>query len=604
MGLTPEELTRHLVIVGQTGSGKSNLLHHLLVQLMDAQIPWCVTDFKRSTRHLAALPTGQDIQVLALGRDIGAPFSFNPLAPPPGVGFDVHIRQIAEEVNRAYTGGDGVANLIIAAATRLWCNNPKRAPTLLDVQRAITSAKLKGRAATWAETAKRILGHLTSGPLGIVLNRRRDANAVAQLLDHHTVLELDGLSRQDAGFITNLIARSLHYTLLAQPQRERLRFVLALEEAQELVPNRTGARESIIETMARQSREVGLGMILCSQSPSTLSQVVMANCYGFVSMSLRSRTDLLAAAQNLLLDQEGAAMLSALPIGQGICRLSGRWPRAVHFQAPLISVPKGQMTDRLVEQRFRQGPFSRAAETSDSTQVNSAQASGPGGIATSEHIDGQIQLESAYTVESPDSGGRGIFDDPQVLALLRDIAAYPFDGVAKRYDRLGLARRKGNSFKNVLVEDGLIKPYPIKVPEGGIVLLEMTNSGRVFCAGRKFHITPINGSLQHAYWQDRVANRLRDSGWTVSTEWIHNDFRYDLHAELDSRTLVLEVETGSANFMHCIQRLNSLTSIEKYALLPNGIPQPVLRRCRQAGIRVFTPPGFLRWISACPNVPV
>lgn len=346
VGLSPGELLQHMLVVGRSGSGKSNLVHSILLQLRAQGIPWVVTDHKRSTRHLLTHPDSSGIRVCSLGRDYGATFRFNPLVAPPGLTQDVHCRQVVEEICSTFTGGDAAFAVMVQAIQNL--SSSGITPTLLDVRDSVRSGESGGRTGPWKQTALRILDEVVDGPLGRVFCSERDAGDVETLLDGHTVLELDGLTRQHAALATNLLLRQLHNHLQASVDRERLKLLVCLEEAHELAPRRDGARESIIETVIRQGRESGLGLLLATQSPVTLSQVALSNCYAVASLNLRSRNDIAAAAQNLLLDSSGAELLATIPVGQAVCRLSDRWPRPVHIEIPKIEIEKGRITDAAV----------------------------------------------------------------------------------------------------------------------------------------------------------------------------------------------------------------------------------------------------------------
>lgn len=657
IGLELGEALQHTLIVGRSGAGKSNLVHHILCQLMDRGIAWLVTDSKRSTRDLAALPGRESIRVASLGRDFGAMLRFNPLDPPPGIPFDAHIRRVVELICDTYTGGDGVRQLLTGVIERLH-DHGNTIPNLSDAKEAIRRSADKGRTGQWRITTLRILDHLTSGPLGRVLTSARSSDAIGQLSAGQTILELDGLPRQDASLVVQLILRALHQRLLASNTREKLRFVVCLEEAQDLAPRRDGARETIVETTMRQARESGMGMLLASQSPSTLSPVVLSNCYSVLSLNLRSRTDISAASHALLLDQDGAAMLSSLPVGQAICRMSGRWPRPVHLQIPPVEVPKGALSDRDVMARFVSGPLSQSSSKGIAPSLPIRNApTGPAGSADANHLAAPAYAESGLAAPpnvsgvsgpSGDSGVTGgtrrktppieeqagipgrpladgvpepghsgtasgdartderieygsvdpFADNPLLGMLLRDIAKNPCSVVSERYDRLRLSRRKGNAAKRALADLGLIAATPTPVPEGRVVLLSLTETGRLWCVRHRVSVTPLHGGIEHEYWKHRAGEILSRRGWSVRLEHEIDGHRFDVHAKRNGKALILECETGRSDYVSNIDHLQRADAAHKAVLWIR--PGTLLEALEEqiAPIELLRPVTLERWIRS------
>ena len=73
--LEQDDLTRHLLAVGQSGAGKTTLFYNLMDQLT---VPFWAFDLKQDYRHL--LQDGPDLLVLPWSE-----LRFNPLRPPDGV---------------------------------------------------------------------------------------------------------------------------------------------------------------------------------------------------------------------------------------------------------------------------------------------------------------------------------------------------------------------------------------------------------------------------------------------------------------------------------------------------------------------------------------
>ena len=82
-GLSRAELLQNLAVYGRSGAGKTNVVFHLLLQLVEQQIPFLFLDWKRTGRHLLPLFKKQ-VHVYTPGRSL-LPFPFNPFLVPPGM---------------------------------------------------------------------------------------------------------------------------------------------------------------------------------------------------------------------------------------------------------------------------------------------------------------------------------------------------------------------------------------------------------------------------------------------------------------------------------------------------------------------------------------
>jgi energy-coupling factor transporter ATP-binding protein EcfA2 len=362
LGLTESELTQHIGVFGRSGSGKSTLCLNILLQLIDRNIPWLVFDHKRSTRSLLSIPTKRPIRVVTLGRDTDALLRFNIMVPPPGLTPDVHQRRLIELIASTWYTGDGVISLLERAFTTAYRQAAPNWPTIADVRTIVEDMPAKSRELLWKTSANRVLTQLTTGQLGRILNTRQDDLALHALLTEHTVIELDGLAVNDTTLIVSSIITHLTHQLLASPPREQLRMLCLIEEAHHLLPKRdTTSHESTLETTLREGREIGLSVMLADQCISAIAPTALANCFTTVCLNTRHRSDLTAASGSLLLDEPRKHILSLLPVGQAVVRLSDRWPHPVHIAIDELPITKGSVTDDHIRTAHLNGPFSMHA---------------------------------------------------------------------------------------------------------------------------------------------------------------------------------------------------------------------------------------------------
>lgn len=620
-GVHPDELTHHLLCVGRTGSGKSNILVRLLLQLGERNVPWIAVDHKRSLRSLLALESagGEPIAVVAQGRDLHAELKFNPLMPPPGVPCDTHLRQFVDLIAQSWSTGDGVRTLLVRAVESCWATHSS--PTLRDVMDVVRNQRLSGRESMWRVSAIKVLDQLTTGPLGRIFCGRRDLHALQPLLTSRTIMELDGLNSLDSAFFINVLLRYITAMLQRGGAREQLRLALALDEAHHVLRD---GRENEAARVLREGREVGLGCLMATQTFSGLSPVALANCGTLIATCCRHRSDVLAASHALLLRDDQHELLSQLSVGEAVVRLPARWSRAIHVRSPLVPLAKGKIRDVHVTQAFLLGPYGKMELERDETHaeqqtkyghdaVMSSSASAimtaidhaledsnvcahqpPGSkleeglgetidvglsgdlanpvpntdqdtdwgvippVPAPESRSGEPSLESGiassnttHEISTPfDRADSGLLKRlPEAGTLLRHIASYPYIGVSHRYEELRFSRRQGDAVKKALIESGLVRPLRISVPEGCVVLLELLDEARAWLAEKDATIAPIHGSLLHGFWQDRAAALLREAYWQVEVECKRGEHVFDVVAQRDGRTAIVQVETGKSHWL-------------------------------------------------------
>jgi len=128
-----------------------------------------------------------------------------------------------------------------------------------------------------------------------------DRQRAATLGSNVVIVDLSLLSSEVLENVTALLGR----LVLEFQQRLReqdptttgsLPVVLVLEEAQNYIPERRPANESIsrtvFERIAREGRKFGLGLVVASQRPSELSRTVLSQCSSFIVHRLQNPEDL------------------------------------------------------------------------------------------------------------------------------------------------------------------------------------------------------------------------------------------------------------------------------------------------------------------------
>ena len=209
-GLREDEWTKHVLIVGMTGTGKTNLTFQILREFRRHNKPFLVFDWKRNYRDLLQLSSFQDLLVFTVAREV-SPFRFNPLIPPPGVEAGEWLMKLVDVLKHAYFVGEGVEYLLRRGMDYVYevCgyhdSTRKDVPRFLDVRAFVLGQKLQGRMSLWKASALRVLESLCfRHGLGPVVNSPKTWDH-QRLLQRGIVLELDTLADADKVFLTEAL---------------------------------------------------------------------------------------------------------------------------------------------------------------------------------------------------------------------------------------------------------------------------------------------------------------------------------------------------------------------------------------------------------------
>ncbi len=511
-GIHEVELLQHLAVFGRSGAGKTNVVFHLIEQLDARGVPFLFLDWKRTCRHL--LPRlRRSVRVYTPGRSL-APLPFNPFTPPTGIEPSVYLHQVVDVLGDALTLGDGARSLLhrILAASY---EKGELSPTTLGLIEQLDAVPTTGRASGWKISARRALESLSLAGMtgGTPAAQRTFAES---LLSQSTIIELDSLGQGIRRFLIPILCLWIYQTKLAASRREKLDLVVVLEEAHHVLfrQERRG-KETLLNGLLRQFREMGVGVIVVDQHPALISSAGRGNVFASVCMNLRDPPDLATAAALSGIEASERELFGRLPLGHGVVKFQGRWRRPFVVRFPLIPVAKGAVTDThlaryLTEQTTGSAP--RPLEPAE---------------------NGQVRLSP-----SPEASLRSA-----ELLFLRDVLARPDDGVKARYRRLGWSVHRGNRTKLFLLKMGWLEAQRIPIGRTRKTLLRLTKlAGQAL--GAPVGDSIDGATLAHQYWQRWYARMLRERGYEVELEAPRHGGRVDVLATSGEERIGIEIETG------------------------------------------------------------
>lgn len=603
--LKQSRLPEHVLVAGRSGSGKTTLVTALARSVMQRGIRLFAIDWKRSYRDLCQLQP--DLRVFTVGRDV-APIRFNPLIPPAGCSPAQWLKLVIDVLSRAYIGGEGVISLLTRGLDELYHEmgvydgEPTRWPTTGDLLAWLTTQKLKGRAAQWAASAERILLAMTYGDFADVINTQ-DNTDVAHLLDHHVVLEMDGLSSDtERTFFTEALMLYLYRFRLAGGPRRTLTNMVVLEEAHHLLlAKQAGASESILEQSIRLMREYGLGFVFVDQSAHTLSKTAFANTYAMIALNQKLAADVRTMAGAMSLDDEQKQALTRLPVGQAVVRLADDHAEPFMIQIPPSPLTGESVSDEQLRARSRNRalgllpPWDPPRPDNGPGRDSTGITGGSGVIPSPPDAQREITAvpagdkEEESNTENPTTIDRERFGDSthahphppapdhdveeahppedarsrdpvnspnpapdlsrEAVRFLADVAGRPLSTTVARYERLHLSRRRGNAIRQQLTDAGLIVSLRIPTRSGQTVLQELTDAGRSLADRLGLAVGPSpTVSLEHRYWAHRAAEHFANEGYEIDHEYqVDGNGAVDLLATRGERRIAVEIETGKSD---------------------------------------------------------
>ncbi len=373
--------TRHALIAGTTGSGKTTTCLHLLTELWKKGTPFLVIDpAKTEYRALIESPIGKDMQIFTLGDESVSPFRMNPLEILPGVRVEAHVSALRACFEASLPTFGILPSLIEESLLNVYQNKGwnltdrgkasevRLMPVLGELYREIIRVteergyQDKTLQDIRAAAAGRI-GSLLRGSKGRMLNTRHSIPMEA-LMTRPTLLELEHLNDEEKSLVMLfLLMRVREHTRVTRAE-SKLAHVTVIEEAHRLaaqVPHvangetkadtRASGAESLSMTLS-EIRAYGEGIIIAEQIPSRLIADALKNTNIKIVHRLPGKDDREAIGGTMNLGAEQESYLSKLPPGQAAFFTEG-------FEKPaFITVPNPRaqynLPERVSEERVEQ----------------------------------------------------------------------------------------------------------------------------------------------------------------------------------------------------------------------------------------------------------
>jgi Bacterial protein of unknown function (DUF853) len=330
-GPNQDLLNGHVEIWGSSGMGKTQFVMGLLAQLSrQSGSRFGIADFKNDYSEDTGFPAFAAAEFIDLW-DVGAPY--NPLAleddNPRAVDTAViELRDTVEEATRAFT--------------RMGVRQKAKLEKAL--REAYSLGKSEGRWPT-LRTLDDLLDPDLAGVMGDLTRHElfKSGPPLGQVIDSNTVF---GLSRIPGNGQTTVLAAGFILSALLlrvqglPPVPNNIRYLAVVDEA-----HRVAAFQAV-KTMIREGRSKGLSVVLATQQPLDLPDVVAANAQTKVCFGLPDATVATMAARKLEPDNPRLSeQIRTLGVAEAYVSLRGEAPRLLrmvqaHRDAGVLGLPK------------------------------------------------------------------------------------------------------------------------------------------------------------------------------------------------------------------------------------------------------------------------
>lgn len=429
-------LTRHGVLVGMPGSGKTTRALGMLHELWQKGIPFVAIE-PTKTEYRALMDAIPEMRVYTPGRSDVSPIGLNPFLPPKGVTLEQFLPSLTTVFAAAFSMTRPLDVIFPDVLRTCYTRYGWRADSTRDsagarvfglhefirvfretVQRSGYDAESKANLESGG--VFRLQALLNENPMLYDTDRTLPFD---ELLSRPTVIELDAVDNtEQKSLIMSLILINLMLVIRrSQACDGELKNVVMIDEAHLLLGRPASVRTDgdadpagkaalLLQDMVVAIRAYGTGLIFADQSAQKLTREIVGNANLKLMFRLESMEDRRLLAENTGMRPEIAAALPALSPGQAYA-YSGELGRAVRLICPDSCAALGlrpSLPDEEVRARMGETlepPFARCADCRHCA----------GGCDPRTRVEADFIARSVLDAISPI-----LADREQLLSFLRD----------------------------------------------------------------------------------------------------------------------------------------------------------------------------------------
>lgn len=343
IGCPKKAFTKHALIVGTPGSGKTTFSVHLLLQFARKGIPFLAIE-PTKTEYRAMIDAIPDLQVFTPGNNTVSPYIINPFIPPRGIRIEQYIPSLASAFKAAFSMPSPLDMIFLKAIRACytqygWKDYSQLGDPDVRVFGLYEFILVFRRLMENTSYSKEVRSNIESAGLLRLTNLiEQNSNIydtvntvpIEDLLTGPTVLELNAIdnAEQKSLIMALLLISICIYTKQNQIGDGELKNVILIDEAHVLlgggVPSVApdGSSNSKVTTvkalqdMIAEIRSYGTSIIIADQSPTKVSREVVANTDIKVAFRLVQSMEKELIADSTNMDAEAQQNLSHLKPGE------------------------------------------------------------------------------------------------------------------------------------------------------------------------------------------------------------------------------------------------------------------------------------------------
>jgi hypothetical protein len=365
-----KDFSKHALITGFTGTGKTNTVLHLLDQFWRQHgIPFLVIESAKAEYrgfiHVEDIPgqkygfkgQGKDglprVRIYTVGNESCSPLRLNPFELQSGVRLESHISRLQACFEAAIpqgSSGGPVPSLLADALPMIYQDkgwslldqgyprdtSPLRFPTMADLKDMLLRLLDKpgpensGRGRGYSGEVLNNLKGFILGRVGALLQGSRGLMFGAQcsvpldeLFSGPAIIELNDLNEADKGLVVMFLLVMLREYREKNPISGGLGHITVVEEAHNVLSNpapgtASEAQEKAVQAfcnMLAEIRSLGEGLIIADQSPQKLARDAIRNTNVQITHALRDSHDRDSIADCSLMTEEQRDYLGKIRTG-------------------------------------------------------------------------------------------------------------------------------------------------------------------------------------------------------------------------------------------------------------------------------------------------
>jgi len=379
IGCPDNAFTKHALIVGTPGSGKTTFSFNILLQFIKRGIPFLAIEPTKA-EYRAMIDAIPDVQIFTPGNNSVSPFIINPFIPPKGITIEQYIPSLASAFKAAFAMPSPL-DIIFLRAIRAcysengWKDYSKYGDADVSVFGLYEFILTFKRVVAESDYSGEVKGNLQSAGVFRLMNLiEQNSNIfdtintvpIEDMLRKPTILELNSIdnAEQKALIMALLLISIGVYTKNNQLGDGKLKNIILIDEAHVLLgggssPTQDGADSQgatikSLQDMIAEIRSYGTGIIIADQSPTKVSREVVANTDIKITFRLvqSSEKELIADSTNM--DKSATQMISRLKPGEAYVYFSRlenpqlvMTPDIREEDGIRLSVPNAEIAERM-----------------------------------------------------------------------------------------------------------------------------------------------------------------------------------------------------------------------------------------------------------------